>query len=203
MPPIRFPAAISRFPCAAAETVIASSGRLPAIERRTRPPSSSPSPSRASSASVVLESEVPAIQVATAATRKTRRRRGDESPLTPKRCGRRRTEQDPSAAAVLHSEPARLALALAVDRERLQLVLLEEAGRHDRDPARRDGAECRRPDPALERRALAEHRSRPHLRDALSVDLDPEHTVQEEVEVVALRPLLDEHLALLERPSLE
>ena len=51
MPPIRFPAASSRFPDAAAEIVIASSGRLPAIERRISPPSSSPSPSRASSAS--------------------------------------------------------------------------------------------------------------------------------------------------------
>ena len=42
IPPIRLPAARPRFPCAAAEVVIASSGRLPATESRSRPPSSPP-----------------------------------------------------------------------------------------------------------------------------------------------------------------
>jgi hypothetical protein len=43
-PPIRFPAAIPRFPATAAEIVMASSGRLPATDSRIIPPSASPSP---------------------------------------------------------------------------------------------------------------------------------------------------------------
>jgi len=83
MPPMRFPAASWRFPCAAAEIVIASSGRLPAIESRISPPTSSPSPSRASSASVDFESKMPAAHVAPAAPRKISRRNGEPSPATP------------------------------------------------------------------------------------------------------------------------
>src|SRR5579862_1759309 len=71
IPPIRLPAASPRCPDAAAETVMASSGRLPASERSTSPPSSSPSPRRASSASVVFESQMPATHVATAPARNT------------------------------------------------------------------------------------------------------------------------------------
>src|SRR5437588_9141199 len=66
IPPIRLPAARPRFPRAAAETVIASSGRLPATARNSIPPSSSPRPSRATSASVVFERLVPATHVAPA-----------------------------------------------------------------------------------------------------------------------------------------
>ena len=56
IPPIRLPAARSRWPDAAAETVIASSGRLPAMASNTIPPSASPMPSRVSSSSVDFES---------------------------------------------------------------------------------------------------------------------------------------------------
>ena len=83
MPPMRFPAASPRFPEAAAEIVIASSGREPAIERKMSPPMASPRPSRASSASVVFESSVPAAQVAAAPPRKIRTRSAEESPPTP------------------------------------------------------------------------------------------------------------------------
>src|SRR5579884_1471075 len=76
MPPIRLPAASPRFPCAAAETVIASSGRLPASARSSRPPSSSPSPRRVSSTSVVFESAIPATHVAAAPAAKTTTRSG-------------------------------------------------------------------------------------------------------------------------------
>src|SRR5436190_560948 len=82
MPPIRLPAASSRFPCNAAETVIATSGRLPASERKMSPPMSSPRPSRASSASVVFESIVPAAHVAAAPPRKITRRSAEERPPT-------------------------------------------------------------------------------------------------------------------------
>src|SRR5438128_624728 len=66
IPPIRLPAARPRLPCAAAETVIASSGRLPAIASSRMPPSSSPRPSRKSSASVAFERLTPASHVAPA-----------------------------------------------------------------------------------------------------------------------------------------
>ena len=83
IPPIRFPAARSRFPCAAADTVIASSGRVPAIASRMIPPSSSPRPSLASSASVVLERLIPAAHVATApATNTTTSHGGGETDMT-------------------------------------------------------------------------------------------------------------------------
>ena len=86
IPPIRFPAASSRFPCAAADTVIATSGRLPATERSSSPPSSSPSPNRTSSASVAFDSVIPAPQVAAAATanstsKQRRRKARHEAPL--------------------------------------------------------------------------------------------------------------------------
>src|SRR6266545_3233918 len=76
IPPIRLPAARSRLPPSAADTVIATSGRLPATASRMRPPSSSPNPSRRSSASVVFESSTPASHVATAPPRKTSRSSG-------------------------------------------------------------------------------------------------------------------------------
>src|SRR5438876_1112273 len=79
MPPIRFPAASPRFPFAAAEIVMATSGRLPASERNTRPPIASPKPKRWSSASVVFEREMPASQVAAAPATKTTIRMGVES----------------------------------------------------------------------------------------------------------------------------
>jgi hypothetical protein len=69
-PPIRFPAAMPRFPATAAEIVIASSGRLPATDSRIIPPSASPSPYRSSSRSVALARFTPATQVASAAARK-------------------------------------------------------------------------------------------------------------------------------------
>jgi len=65
-------------PLAAAETVIATSGRLPATARRTTPPSASPRLKRRSMTSVVFDSAVPAIQVATAPAAKTRRSSGVE-----------------------------------------------------------------------------------------------------------------------------
>jgi hypothetical protein len=83
MPPIRLPAARPRFPFAAAETVIATSGRLPAIASRTTPPSASPSPKRRSMTSVVFDSAVPAIHVAIAPTAKTRTSSGVESEPSP------------------------------------------------------------------------------------------------------------------------
>src|SRR5947209_6473800 len=90
---MRLPAARPRFPEAAAEIVIATSGRLPASERKISPPMSSPSPSRASSASVVFESIVPAAQVAPAPARKMTRRSAEESPPTPQASRHRRTER--------------------------------------------------------------------------------------------------------------
>ena len=112
MPPIRFPAARPRFPWAAAETVIATSGRLPAIASRIIPPSASPRPKRRSITSVVRESAIPAPQVATAAPAKSSTSTTVESepisvsggnlPLTS--CARgsaagRRRGADPTAAA--------------------------------------------------------------------------------------------------------
>jgi hypothetical protein len=79
IPPIRLPAARGRFPFAAAETVIAISGRLPATASRTTPPSASPSPKRRSMTSVVFDSAVPAIQMAMAPIAKTRTSSGVES----------------------------------------------------------------------------------------------------------------------------
>ncbi len=58
----------------AAETVIAISGSVPAIESRTMPPIASPRPKRLSRASVLLARLVPAIQVAIAPAAKTARR---------------------------------------------------------------------------------------------------------------------------------
>ena len=74
IPPIRLPAASERWPLAAAETVIATSGSVPAIASRMTPPSASPRSKRRSIASVDLESAVPAIQVAAAAAPRGRRR---------------------------------------------------------------------------------------------------------------------------------
>src|SRR3954451_3660638 len=82
MPPIRLPAASPRFPAAAAETVIATSGRVPATARKSRPPRSEPSPSRTSSASVVFERRTPAPQVAAAAAANTATRSSEDSPPT-------------------------------------------------------------------------------------------------------------------------
>ena len=79
MPPIRLPAASPRFPFAAAEIVIASSGRLPAIASRITPPSASPSPKARSITSVVFASPTPATQVAAAAAAKIRARTVVES----------------------------------------------------------------------------------------------------------------------------
>jgi len=79
MPPIRLPAASPRFPFAAAETVIATSGRLPATASRTTPPRASPRLKRRSRTSVVFDSAVPAIQVAIAPAAKTTTRIGVES----------------------------------------------------------------------------------------------------------------------------
>src|SRR5664280_2748610 len=59
-----------------AETVIAISGRVPAIESRIMPPSASPRLKRLSRASVLLARLVPAIQVATAPAAKTSPRSG-------------------------------------------------------------------------------------------------------------------------------
>lgn len=89
-------------------------------------------------------------------------------------------------------------MVLSVRRERLELGLLEEAMRDHSNSARRDGTEGRCAHSTLERGAFSEHRSGPHLRDALAVDLNPEHAVEEKVEVMALRALLDEHLAFIE-----
>src|SRR5438445_4476391 len=72
IPPIRLPAAKSRCPPAAAETVIAISGRVPATASSRMPPSSWPRPRRASSASVVFESATPAAHIAAAPAAKTR-----------------------------------------------------------------------------------------------------------------------------------
>ena len=71
IPPIRLPAASERWPLAAAETVIATSGSVPAIASRMTPPNASPRSKRRSIASVDFESAVPAIQVATAAAPRT------------------------------------------------------------------------------------------------------------------------------------
>ena len=92
MPPMRLPAARPRLPLEAAETVIASSGRLPATARRTTPPRASPRPKRRSMKSVVFESAVPAIQVATAAATKTSTSTVDESAPTPEFWRGRRIE---------------------------------------------------------------------------------------------------------------
>src|SRR5579862_3087560 len=80
MPPIRLPAASDRCPPAAAEIVIASSGRLPAIASSTSPPNSSPRPSRTSSASVPFDSTIPASHVATAPPAKIAMSSGVPSP---------------------------------------------------------------------------------------------------------------------------
>ena len=63
-------------PLAAAETVIAISGRVPAIESRTMPPIASPSLKRLSRASVVLARLMPATQVAADPAAKIRKRAG-------------------------------------------------------------------------------------------------------------------------------
>src|SRR6266536_3872603 len=69
-PPMRLPAAMPRSPLAAAETVMASSGRLPTIESRIMPPSASPKPKWSSSKSVAEAIRTPATHVATAAVAK-------------------------------------------------------------------------------------------------------------------------------------
>src|SRR3954447_1020696 len=194
MPPIRFPAASARLPEAAAEMVIASSGSDPASASRIRPPSSSPRPSRASSASVVFESRTPAAQVAAEAARKIRTRRGEPSPATPKRCGLRRTEQlrppQPQGESLVPAVP--------VPCERRELTLADELRRDHDEPNRRERTQCGRADSALERCTLADHRPRPHFGDLIPVDLHAEDAVEEEVELVSLRALGDEHRALAE-----
>ena len=83
MPPMRLPAARPRWPLEAAEMVIASSGRLPAIASRMTPPSASPRPKRRSMTSVVFESAVPAIHVAIAPAPKTTTKSGvDRDPTS-------------------------------------------------------------------------------------------------------------------------
>src|SRR5581483_4929213 len=97
-----------------------------------------------------------------------------------------------------HLRPGGSALALPVGREGRQLAVADELGRDHGDAARSQRTERRRADAALERGPLAEHRPRPHLGDLLAAHLDPEHAVEQEVEIVSLRALLNEHLALLE-----
>ena len=66
------PIAIPRSCASAADAVIAISGRFVATASRIAPPRASPSPSRMSSASVELESRIPASQTVAAAARKIR-----------------------------------------------------------------------------------------------------------------------------------
>src|SRR6185312_9138165 len=178
MPPIRFPAASARLPEAAAEIVIASSGSDPASASRIRPPSASPSPSRASSASVVFESKTPAAQVAPEPARKIRTRRGEPSPATPERCGRRRTEQFRPPPRYFRS--SRSVFAMPVRREGRELALADELRRNHDEANRRERTQRRGADSALEHGALADHRPRPHLGDLLAIDLDSEDAVEEE-----------------------
>ncbi len=83
IPPIRLPAAMSRWPSTAAETVIATSGKLPATASSSNPPSSSPRPRRESSALVVFDNATPATQMATAPPANTKTSRGVVKTLPP------------------------------------------------------------------------------------------------------------------------
>src|SRR3954452_15508514 len=83
MPPTRLPTARPTLPLAAAVIVMTSSGRSVASESRIRPPIAAPSPSRASSASVELESRIPASQIATAEAAKIATSQTEARPPTP------------------------------------------------------------------------------------------------------------------------
>jgi hypothetical protein len=87
MPPTRVPTATDRLFDAAAPTVIATSGRLVAKASRIRPPSADPRCSRASSASVALDSWMPATQITTAAATNTATSASDDI-YTPRSAGR-------------------------------------------------------------------------------------------------------------------
>ena len=76
MPPRMLPVAMSKLCWTAAALTIAISGRLVATANRISPPSASPSPKRESISSVVLESWMPANQMAHAEAMNTPPRTG-------------------------------------------------------------------------------------------------------------------------------
>src|SRR4029453_18758497 len=80
--PIRLPTAMSRWPATEAEATIAISGSVPAIARRIKPPSASPTPKGRSGEGVDFDSDKPATQVATAPATKTTTTSGVDRPLT-------------------------------------------------------------------------------------------------------------------------
>src|SRR5262249_14872547 len=63
------------------------------------------------------------------------------------------------------------------------------------DARRRDGAQRRRAAAVFEDGALAEDRARPELAQRFAVDLDRQHTVEQQVELATELTLLDEHPA--------
>jgi len=83
MPPRMLPVAMSKLCCTAAALTIAISGRLVANANRINPPRACPSPKRESISSVVLESWMPANQMAHAEAMNTAPRTGREGcPIT-------------------------------------------------------------------------------------------------------------------------
>jgi hypothetical protein len=82
IPPRRLPTAMLRLPRSAADAVIATSGSVPAMPSRIRPPIASPRWKRSSRTSVLSARNSPANQVAAAATRKTIPTTGVLRPLT-------------------------------------------------------------------------------------------------------------------------
>ena len=82
MPPRRLPTAMLRLPRIAADAVIATSGSVPAMPRRIRPPIASPRWKRSSSTSVLSARNSPANHVAAVAAKKMTPTTGVLSPPT-------------------------------------------------------------------------------------------------------------------------
>ena len=83
-----------------------------------------------------------------------------------------------------------------LERRRLDVV-----GARDHDLRGRDGPERRRPLAALDERPGAEDRAWADLGHGLTVDLDAEDPVEQEVDAVALVALFGERLVDLELPA--
>ena len=102
------------------------------------------------------------------------------------------------ARAVRQAARRRRARRPARHRDPPQLLPVDQLSWDHRDAAARPRADRRCSGAALEERLLADDRARPDLGDLLAFDLHYEHAIEDEVEVVAGSPLLDERLVRVE-----
>jgi len=80
--------------------------------------------------------------------------------------------------------------------ELVEGAAVDRVPREDGDPAARARPQRRSSRTTLDKRPLAKDRPRPDLAHFLAIDLDREHAVEQEVELVSGVALLDERLPL-------